>query len=199
MSKTKFTEYRQTIKSEPSMLQRAALYFIINRCSFSGATFSGGYSQESMEKRFTKSSIERIKNLDLSKFTFTCLDFAQFFDLHDEALRTIGHFIYADPPYMLGKKSSKLYGNNGDLHENFPHETFKEYICKYPNWIISYNDCKEIRHLYQDFVIIDCSWTYGMRKPKKDNLETKNDSTSQEKNSVTCNEILIFSKNYIES
>lgn len=39
------------------------MYFIINRCSFSGATLSGGFSLESSQKRFTTSSIERIKKI----------------------------------------------------------------------------------------------------------------------------------------
>ena len=50
-----------------NILQQALQYFIINRCSFSGATLSGGFSLESSTKRFTTTSIERISKLNLEK------------------------------------------------------------------------------------------------------------------------------------
>jgi len=60
VTKEAFTKLRTTIMSLDSMLEIAASYFIVNRCSFSGATFCGGFSQEASEKRLTASSIERL-------------------------------------------------------------------------------------------------------------------------------------------
>ena len=68
ISKEQFLEYRKNVLTETDKLKQAEQYFIINRCSFSGATLSGGFSKESSIKRFTKSSVDRIKALDLSKF-----------------------------------------------------------------------------------------------------------------------------------
>jgi DNA adenine methylase len=68
ISKEQFLEYRKNVFTETDKLKQAEQYFIINRCSFSGATLSGGFSEEASKKRFTKSSVDRIKALDLSKF-----------------------------------------------------------------------------------------------------------------------------------
>lgn len=167
MSKDMFHTVRNSLKNEENHVKKAAMYFAINRCSFSGATFSGGYSDESRRLRFTESSIKRISQLDLSKVNFECLDFHDFFNRHAIDLMKPGHCIYADPPYLLEGKSNNLYGDNGDLHENFPHQTFKESIVKFPCWIISYNDCETIREMYKDYDIIELTWAYGMGIPKK--------------------------------
>jgi DNA adenine methylase len=57
------------------------MFFIINRCSFSGATLSGGFSFESSTKRFTVTSIERISKLQLDRLTITNMDFEEFFNI----------------------------------------------------------------------------------------------------------------------
>ncbi len=140
---------------------RAASYFAINRSSFSGSTISGGFSKESGEKRFTQSSITKMKKTNLTNIIFTNLDFIDFVqNIPDDK------FIFLDPPYYLGKKS-KLYGNNGDLHENFNHNELFNCISKKHNFILCYNDCEYIRNLYKDFIIISTSWTYGMNTTKK--------------------------------
>ena len=63
-------------------LKQAENYFIINRCSFSGSTLSGGFSLESSKKRFTPSSIDRVEKLDLSNVEFSNEDFVDFFEKH---------------------------------------------------------------------------------------------------------------------
>ena len=88
--------------NEENNLIQAVLYFIINRCSFSGSTLSGGFSLEASKKRFTKSSVDRIKKLDLSNFTINNLDFEIFINKNDKS----SHLIFLDPPYYLGKKST---------------------------------------------------------------------------------------------
>ena len=63
---------------------------------------------------------------------------------------------------------SKLYGNNGDLHENFDHLGFHDCITNCKNdYIICYNDCEFIRNLYKDHVILSENWSYGMNENKK--------------------------------
>src|SRR5690554_7310601 len=41
-------------------LKKAAAFFIFNRITFSGTSESGGFSKAAYEKRFTRSSIERV-------------------------------------------------------------------------------------------------------------------------------------------
>lgn len=60
VSKEQFIAYRTTIMNlNDDILQQSIQYFIINRCSFSGSTLSGGFSQEASNKRFTLSSINK--------------------------------------------------------------------------------------------------------------------------------------------
>ena len=51
ITKDMFTSYRYCIMDEEDMLQKAVYYFIINRCSFSGATLSGGFSSQAAKKK----------------------------------------------------------------------------------------------------------------------------------------------------
>lgn len=157
----RFTEFRKVIMKEENNLRQAYMYFIINRCSFSGATLSGGFSSEASKKRFTVSSIDRIKKLDLSDFTIDNSDFEDFINKNT----TSESLIFLDPPYCLEK--SNLYGNNGDMHEDFDHKRLFKCISKKKNWILTYNNCEYIKNTYKDFKIIETSWSYGMNKTKK--------------------------------
>jgi DNA adenine methylase len=167
ISKDTFIELRNNIVTQqPNLvensLQQAIDYFIINRCSFSGATLSGGFSQEASKKRFTKTSIDKIKNLDLSKFSIHNKDFTDFINdnIPNKSL------IFLDPPYYL-ENGSKLYGNNGDMHEHFDHKKLYECISQHKHWIMTYNNCDYIKRLYKDYKILEIDWAYGMNKSKK--------------------------------
>lgn len=163
VTKDMFTSYRFSIMEEQNQLLKAFYYFIINRCSFSGATLSGGFSQEASKKRFTKSSIDRIKKLDLSKFQIQNRDFESFIGSYRCSDNVL---LFLDPPYYL-EKGNKLYGKNGNMHENFDHTKLFRCISKKSNWIMTYNNCEFIRNLYKSYKIIDAEWSYGMNKSKK--------------------------------
>jgi DNA adenine methylase len=165
VTKEKFILFRKQIMNEENNLIQAYLYFIINRCSFSGSTLSGGFSLESSEKRFTESSILKIKQLNLTNFTIFNNDYKDFL-IQNKNNKNNKNLIFLDPPYYLEKKS-KLYGNNGDMHENFDHDELFKFISKENNWIITYNNCDYIKTLYKNFKIIETNWSYGMNKSKK--------------------------------
>jgi DNA adenine methylase len=122
IDKEEFASLRKTIMEEDNTLNQSIMYFIINRCSFSGATLSGGFSLEASKKRFTKSSIDRISKLDLTRYDIYNLDFEEFINDNQDK----SNLIFLDPPYYL-EKASKLYGNNGDMHDTFGHD--KLYEC----------------------------------------------------------------------
>ena len=122
IDKEAFIRLRKKIMEEPNTLKQSIMYFIINRCSFSGATLSGGFSSEASKKRFTKSSIDRINKLNLKKCEFCNLDFEEFIN-NNQDKKTL---MFLDPPYYL-EKASTLYGNNGDMHKKFEHN--KLYKC----------------------------------------------------------------------
>lgn len=162
INKDTFLKLRNTIINHEDQFSQATYYFIINRCSFSGATLSGGFSLEASVKRFTSSSIDRINNLDLSNFEIYNLDFEDFIKTYYQENK----FMFLDPPYYLEKKS-KLYGNNGDLHEFFDHEKLYNILKDKKNWLMTYNNCEFIKDMYKDFLIIEVSWSYSMNKTKE--------------------------------
>jgi DNA adenine methylase len=159
-----FKNIRQNIMTLHDPLPQSISYFIINRCSFSGATLSGGFSKESSNTRFTQSSIDRINNLDLTRFNICNLDFEIF--IQQKSPITENQIMFLDPPYYL-EKASKLYGNNGDMHESFNHELLYNALSSKTRWIMTYNNCDFIKNLYKDFIIKEVDWKYGMNKTKK--------------------------------
>ena len=162
IDKEKFSNFRKKIMTEENILFQSIMYFIINRCSFSGATLSGGFSLEASTKRFTISSIDRIKDLKLSNFEIYNFDFEEFINKNNN----IDDLLFLDPPYYLEKKS-KLYGNNGDMHETFNHKKLYECLSTKKNWFMTYNNCDFIKNLYKDFKIIETQWSYSMNKSKE--------------------------------
>jgi DNA adenine methylase len=162
IEKDDFASIREKIMEEDIKLNQSIMYFIINRCSFSGATLSGGFSLESSKKRFTKSSIDRINQLDLSQFEVYNLDFEDFINKNNNE----DNLMFLDPPYYL-EQGSKLYGNNGDMHESFNHEKLHKCLSTKKNWFMTYNNSDYIKNLYKDYKIIETSWSYGMNKSKK--------------------------------
>lgn len=162
IDKSVFTSLRKQIMEEKNILEQSIMYFIINRSSFSGATLSGGFSLEASKKRFTRSSIERIRKLNLRKFNIYNLDFEDFINTNQDTK----NLIFLDPPYYL-EKASSLYGNNGDMHDTFDHNKLYKCLSTKKNWFMTYNNCEYINNLYKDFKIIETSWSYGMNQSKK--------------------------------
>jgi DNA adenine methylase len=140
----------------------AAMYFAINRSSFSGATLSGGFSQQAADGRFNENSIKRLENFEAPNLKVGFLSFEESIVLHEK------EFLYLDPPYFLEEKS-KLYGKNGDMHEGFDHKLLHSLLTNRQNWLLSYNDCEFIREHYSDYEIVPAAWAYGMNKSKKSN------------------------------
>ncbi len=160
LSKEKFYELQDRLpqKSQttfPTKLERAAIYYVLNRSSFSGATLSGGMSPD--HPRFTPSSIERIRHFYNPNLKVCQADFKESLTAYPNA------FAYVDPPYLI---KSNLYGKKGNAHKDFDHAGLAELLKYRKSWLLSYNDCPEIRDLYQGFSIITPNWKYGMSSDK---------------------------------
>lgn len=165
VSKDAFLERRRNFVSLATPLETATSYFIVNRCSFSGATFCGGYSAEAAEKRLNAAAIRRLGEVNLDNVTFSNLDANDFLREHPEGENTV---VYADPPYFI---DSYIYGRDGDMHENFDHAKFARTIQTRNDWMVSYNDCPYIRELYSGCRIYSVSWSYGMDNGRKPSTE----------------------------
>ena len=147
-----------------SEFQRAVRFFVLNRITFSGIVDSGGFSQSAYEKRFTDSSIERVKNISpyLAGAKITNGDYT-------EALCQDGDnvFIFLDPPYWKATES-KLYGVRGTLHTAFDHAQFAENMRKCPHkWLITYDDSPIIREFFAFAEIQEWTLQYGMNNYRK--------------------------------
>ena len=138
---------------------QAAYYYYNMQLSY-GPMFLGWPSSVYLKNDRYEKIINKLKNIDLGNLKVKC-------DVFENVIKNHGEdFLFLDPPYYLGNKS-RLYGNNGDMHESFQHKKLYDNIIKYNKWIITYNNCEYIRELYKDYTIIDVNWNYGMNKSKK--------------------------------
>lgn len=158
MSKDMFYTLQKTQDKINPPIKRAAVFYALNRASFSGSTLSGGMSLG--HPRFTKSSIQRIKEFSIDNLSVDRLDFKDSIKKHRDT------FLYCDPPYFI---ESSLYGIKGSTQKNFDHEGLAELLKNRDGWILSYNDCEYIRKLYSGYKFEYPSWAYGMSKSKRSN------------------------------
>ena len=141
-------------------LRKGAAFFVFNRITFSGTTESGGFSNAAFEKRFTASSIDRLKLLAtiLHDTTITNFDYQDVVEKNGDNV-----FIFLDPPYYSATKSA-LYGKNGNMHTTFDHERFADVLKKSNHkWLITYDNCEYIKDLFSFANIKEWNLTYGMR------------------------------------
>ncbi len=166
--------HRWLIDNLPTLtpLEKASAFFALNRMTFSGTTESGGYSEQGFQKRFTESSIDRLRKLGkvLPNTKITNLDYRDVVEAKGEDV-----FIFLDPPYFSATKSA-LYGKNGKLHKGFDHQRFAEVMkkCKH-KWLITYDNSDYVRDLFSFAHIKTWDITYGMR-----NITDESDQAEQE-------------------
>jgi len=160
-----FKHLAQADTTKMDSLQRAVRFFVLNRISFSGTIESGGYSEASFIGRFTNSSIDRLAALDqcLVNTQITNLDYRHLLEKPGKDV-----FIFLDPPY-LSNRDSKLYGKKGNLHTFFDHKRFAQLMQNCPHqWLITYDDCEEVRSNFSFAFIYEWKLQYGMNNYKQE-------------------------------
>ena len=141
-------------------IKGAAEYFITNRISFSGLGLKGGFSEDSIYKNLGYLILKRLEEWKKPEgFEIpVCMDFEELLNKYPT------YSIFLDPPYYMLK--GFLYVH----HKDFNHERLAEVLKKRNTpWMMTYNDCPEIRSLYSsdDIRIEERSWTYSMAKGKR--------------------------------
>lgn len=154
LSKIEFYDLQKEIHNLTDETKIGAAYYVLNRCSFSGTGLSGGMSPS--HPRFTNRQVENIINFN-DYFNIEKLSFEKSIKKHD-------CLIYADPPYLINQK---LYGNKGNMHTDFNHELLANMLNCRGNFILSYNNCDEIKQMYQEHLFFYPEWSYGMNSDKK--------------------------------
>ena len=156
LTKTKFYSLQRGFADLNDNLERAAVFYVLNRSSFSGTTLSGGMSPG--HPRFTESSINRLRDFRARNIRVSHADYKETLKKHKDK------FLYLDPPYANG---AKLYGNKGNMHEGFDHEVLAGELRRRDGWVLSYNDNEQVRSLYKGYKIVTPRWHYGMAGDKR--------------------------------
>jgi DNA adenine methylase len=170
----------------------AAAHFYYNMQLSYGPLFLGWTNAKYMDDvAGYQRVIERIRSFSCPKLKIKNISFEQALADHPD------HFVYADPPYLLGYDSHvfrPMYPNQkGENHVNFKHELFRDLmLARQGDWIISYNDCGTIRKWYDGYEFQFPRWAYTLQQgeTRKAGEKGARDSVKESK------EILIVKSNY---
>jgi len=162
--------YYRNSNNQFTDFESAVRFFVLNRITFSGTVDAGGYTNRSYEKRFTKSSIDRLSKTApiLKNVKITNEDYM------DVVLEPGNNtFLFLDPPYF-SKASSRLYTAGNGI--TFDHEKFASVMKKCVHkWLITYDNSPEVRKLFSFAHVEEWSQKYGMGNYYKDNNFEKNE------------------------
>lgn len=149
---------RQWVNNEIKLsdLEAAALYFYHISLVY-GPEFMGWISPTNLANK----NMQEIYNRRLKKVNdFKCPNLSVEHKDYKDAIKCNTEFIYLDPPYVLGK-ILPLY----DKHKSFNHSELKHILDnKQQNWILSYNNCEEIKQLYKEYSMVFPEWTYSFQQ-----------------------------------
>lgn len=161
-----------------------ATYFYFNHNLSYGPSFLGWMSKKYEDKELYEKLLKNLNNINMDNIQVKCSSFEKILNLYKD------DFLYLDPPYFLNGTSKMFAGiypqrNFPIYHNNFNHLLLNQMLKKHKGgFILSYNDCQEIRELYKDYKIIDVKWQYTMgqgetrigKNRKENNLTNKKDS-----------------------
>lgn len=136
-------------------VERAALYYLMAKTSFTGMAFSGPATKP---RQFTARTIEQLKAvghfLKSVDLRVTDLDYADCLTDDPEV------FTYFDPPYLIDRH---IYGEDGNMHRNFDHRRFAKAVNSLKSrWMVSYNDDPLIRRYFKSHRISTLKVPYTM-------------------------------------
>ena len=141
------------------IIERAAAFYIVNKCSFSGLTESSSFSAQASSNNFSMRGIEKlpgysslISNWHINQYSYEHL---MKNDIHD------GLFMYLDPPYDI---KDNLYGKSGSMHKGFDHDKFAKDCDKYDiDMMISYNSDQLVKDRFENWKAVEFAHTYTLR------------------------------------
>lgn len=155
MSRELFFDAVQQVRGQTD-IQRAARFFIAIKESFGSSLDSFGVTRKNMKNAVDFLSVASKR---LSMVVIENLDFEHLIRTYDRP----GALFYLDPPYY---EAEKYYP---DRFQPEDHERLRETLNTIKGkFILSYNDCQEIRDLYKEYIVI--------RIERQNNLAAKNGS-----------------------
>jgi DNA adenine methylase len=152
-----------------SVLDRGFACFYLNRTNRSGilnAGVIGGKAQAGkwkIDARFNRMELSRrVREIGRlrGQIHVTCLDALEFLDIIPKKRRA---FCYLDPPYYL--KGQALYTN---FYRPEDHAQIAAQLGRLQcPWLLTYDDCDEIRLLYKDYRILTSRISYSARVARR--------------------------------
>ena len=140
-----------------SNLDRAAAFYIVNKCSFSGLTESSSFSPQASNANFNLRGIEKLPEYSklISKWRITNYSY----DYMMDGNRNV--FMYLDPPYDI---KDNLYGNKGSMHKGFDHDKFAvDCDNNDMDQLVSYNSDQLVKDRFKNWTAAEFDLTYTMR------------------------------------
>lgn len=140
-----------------SNLDRAAAFYIVNKCSFSGLTESSSFSEQASNSNFSLRGIEKLPEYSklISKWRITNYSYDYLMNGDKSA------FMYLDPPYDI---KDNLYGRKGSMHKGFDHDKFAvDCDVNDMDQLISYNSDQLVKDRFKNWNAGEFDLTYTMR------------------------------------
>ncbi len=140
-------------------LERAAIYYFNHNTSY-WPHFLGHPSSVYLQTDRYEKMVEKVRKFDITDIEVRCWKFEENLQKH------VNDFLYCDPPYYLDGDSKMfiwMYPHrNFPIHHNgFRHDLLAEYLKNHKWWfVLSYNDCSQIREWYKDYEITTPKWQY---------------------------------------
>ena len=161
-SKELFLNSKEAINNKSlDGIERAAAFYIVNKCSFSGLTESSSFSKQASVSNFSMRGIEKLRGYSeiISHWHINQYSYEYCFreNIHDDL------FMYLDPPYDI---KDNLYGKSGSMHKGFDHDEFAN-NCSQSNidMLISYNSDQLVKDRFtqSQWTAAEFDLTYTMR------------------------------------
>ena len=146
-------------KSGVDGIERAAAFYIVNKCSFSGLTESSSFSKQASISNFSMRGIEKLPGYSdlISHWHINGYSYEHLMTTHMHD----GIFMYLDPPYDI---KDNLYGKKGSMHSGFDHDKFAKDCDKYNiPMMVSYNSDQLVRDRFKNWKAAEFDLTYTMR------------------------------------
>lgn len=167
-----FYKLREEVTTDEIRCAYKAIFF--NRTTFSGILYSGPIGGKDQKSKYTvdcrynydklKKKILECHNLLIGRTIVDNQDASTFITINGPDCS-----LYLDPPYYI--KGDILYIEKMSEDD---HKHLAQLLSSRKNWVLSYDDCPEIRELYKDQQVVDLSARYCING-KKDNWEHKNE------------------------
>jgi DNA adenine methylase len=166
-----FNQTRVDINTQEG-LERAASFFVLNKCSFSGLTENSTFSPTASRSNFSFVGIEKLKEYSklMKDWKITNIDYSEVMNAPGEDV-----FVFLDPPYDI---KDFLYGKDREMHKSFDHDMFAENVYKCPHkFMITYNVNDRLLELYKDYELNYWKLRYSMAhrgdKGTNENVKTE--------------------------